>query len=104
MREQTIINAYQQLSNRVSLTEKKLEMFTKVLKDLVGKELLRSQAVQVALIKKGVLCDADVVESLTEIIDGAKNELKSEVDKREADELKKVEILVPDTASIVTPQ
>ena len=96
MRDQTIINAYGHLESRVVLAEQKLDMFTKVLKELVGKELLRSQAVQVALIKKGVLEDAEVVAALSETIEGAKSELKTEVEKQEADELKKVEILVPD--------
>ena len=102
MRDQTIISSYRHMEGRITLAEQRLDMFTKVLKELVGKELLRSQAVQVALIKKGVLADAEVVAALSEIIEGAKSELKSEVDKKEADELKKVEILVPDN-KIVTP-
>jgi hydroxymethylpyrimidine/phosphomethylpyrimidine kinase len=91
-----------QLERQAAQTEQRFEAFTKILKELVGKELLRSQAVQVALIKKGVLADAEIVAALAEIIDGAKSELKDEVEKREADELKKVEILVPDN-KIVTP-
>lgn len=84
-----------QLERQAAVFEQKFEMFTKVLKELVGKELLRSQAVQVALVKKGVVTDQEIVASLQEIIDGAKSELKTEVEKKEADELKKVEILVP---------
>jgi len=91
-----------QLERQAHVAEQKFEMFTKVLKELVGKELLRSQAVQVALIKKGTITDAEVVAALQEIIDGAKQELKTEAEQHEAEELKKVEILVPDT-KIVTP-
>jgi hydroxymethylpyrimidine/phosphomethylpyrimidine kinase len=90
------------LERQAEQTEQRFQAFTKILKELVGKELLRSQAVQVALIKKGVLADPEIVAALAEIIDGAKSELKDEVEKREADELKKVEILVPDN-KIVTP-
>jgi hypothetical protein len=89
-----------QLERQAAVTEQKFEMFTKVLKELVGKELLRSQAVQVALVKKGVVTDAEIVASLQEVIDGAKSELKTEADKHEAEELKKVEILVPDTTIV----
>lgn len=93
-----------QLERKVEALSSKLEAVFGILKNLVGKELLRSQAVQVALVKKGVVTDAEIVTSLQEIIDGAKSELKTEVEKREADELKKVEILVPDTTIVPTKE
>jgi len=89
-----------QLERQALQTEQRFEAFTKILKELVGKELLRSQAVQVALVKKGVVTDPEIVAALQEIIDGAKGELKTEAEKHEADELKKVEILVPDTTIV----
>jgi hypothetical protein len=95
MREQSIIAQFGQMQQQLNALERQVMTLSKVLKEIVGKELLRSQAVQVALIKKGVVADADVVAALSEIIDGAKEDLKTEADRVEADKLKAVEILVP---------
>jgi hypothetical protein len=84
-----------QLERGLGAAENQLMTLSKVLREIVGKELLRSQAVQVALIKKGILADGEVVTALQELIDGAKGELKSEADKVEANRLKATEILVP---------
>lgn len=91
-----------QLERQVATAENQLMTLSKVLKEIVGKELLRSQAVQVALIKKGILADQDIVAALQEIIDGAKSDLKTEADRVEADKLKAVEILVPSDTKLPT--
>lgn len=83
------------LEQQVAKYEDKFRTFSKVLQEIVGKELLRSQAVQIALIKKGALTDQEIVTSLQELIDGAKAELKEDVDKVEAEKIKAVELLVP---------
>jgi hypothetical protein len=89
-----------QLERQAAAAENQLMVLSKVLKEIVGKELLRSQAVQVALIKKGIVTDAEIVESLQELIDGAKQDLKTEADRVEADKLKAVEILVPSDTKV----
>lgn len=86
-----------QLERQAAITEDKMATVMKVLKEIVGKELLRSQAVQVALIKKNMLTDAEIVAALNEIIEGAKTELKAEATKVEEQKAKAVEILVPST-------
>lgn len=95
MRENFAAARIAQLERQAAAAEGQLKTLSVVLKEIVGKELLRSQAVQVALIKKGVIADAEIVASLQEIIDGAKADLKTESDRVEAEKLKAVEILVP---------
>jgi hypothetical protein len=95
MRDQTIIQQFGQMQQQLNQMESQLVSMSKVLREIVGKELLRSQAVQVALIKKGTLADSEIVAALQELIDGAKQDLKEEADKVEAEKLKAVEILVP---------
>jgi len=95
MREQTIIQQFGQMQQQLNAMERNLVSMSTVLKEIVGKELLRSQAVQIALIKKELLADADIVAALTELIEEGKKDLKSEADRVEAEKLKAVEILVP---------
>ena len=97
MRDQTIIQQFGQMQQQLNAMERNLVSMSTVLKEIVGKELLRSQAVQVALLKKELIADADIVSALSEIIEEGKKSLKEESDKVEAEKLKAVEILVPST-------
>jgi hypothetical protein len=83
------------MQQQLNAMENNLRSMSTVLKEIVGKELLRSQAVQIALIKKELIADADIVTALTELIEEGKKDLKSEADRVEAEKLKAVEILVP---------
>jgi hypothetical protein len=97
MRDQTIINGFQHLEQRVMQAEDHVKAMNEVMKNIIGKELLRSQAVQVALMKKNVLVDADVVAALQELIDESKKTLEEEANRAQEEKAKAVEILVPNS-------
>jgi tRNA C32,U32 (ribose-2'-O)-methylase TrmJ len=97
MRDQTIINGFQHLEQRLINAEDHVKAMSEVLKNIIGKELLRSQAVQVALMKKNVLVDADIVASLQELIEDSKKTLEAEANRAKEEQAKAVEILVPNS-------
>lgn len=95
MRDQIIIHGFQHLEQRVTQAENSVKVLSDVLKNIVGKELLRSQAVQVALLKQNVIADADIVIALQELIDESKKTLEAEATRAQEEQAKAVEILVP---------
>jgi hypothetical protein len=97
MRDQTIIGAFQQLQNRQDMMENQLMSVSQVLKEIVGKELMRAQALHKVLMDKGLFTDADLKTALETIIAEAQADLKAQAEKVAAEKQSKVEILVPNT-------
>lgn len=97
MRDQTIINGFMQLEQRVIQAEDHVKAMNEVMKNIVGKELLRSQAVQVALIKKGVLADPEILAALQELIDESKKTLEAEANRAKEEQQAAVELIVPNS-------
>ena len=82
------------------MLERRVAGMHQVLTEIVGKELLRSQAVQVTLMKKGVFTDEELKVNVEEIIESSKKDLKEAAEKAEQDKQKAVEILIPSTANV----
>lgn len=97
MRDQTIIQAFQQLQAHANQMDQQLVSMSHVLKEIVGKELMRAQALHKVLMDKGLFTDEDLKKALEDIIAEAQADLKAEAAKVEAEKQAKVEILVPNT-------
>lgn len=97
MRDQTIIGAFQQLDGRMAQMDQQLNALSHVLKEIVGKELMRAQALHKVLMDKGLFTDADLKVALETIVAEAQADLKAEAERVAAEKQSKVDILVPST-------
>lgn len=89
--------AFQQLANQIAQQDNQIISMTHVLKEIVGKELMRAQALHKVLMDKGLFTDEDLKKALETIIEEAKADLKAEAEKVQAEKQAKVEILVPNS-------
>lgn len=110
MRDQTIIQAFQQHDNQIAMLEHQLRSMTHVLKEIVGKELMRNQALHKVLMDKGLFTDEELKTGLETLMTEAKAELEAQAKKVEEEKTKAVEILIPADAKtdgsvpeIITP-
>lgn len=110
MREGTIIQELQRLNNRISIMDQQLMALTNVLREIVGKELMRGQALHKVLMDKGLFTDEELKASLEALVTEAKADLEKEAQTVAAEKQKAVEILIPADAkadgqvpNIVTP-
>lgn len=97
MREQSIIQEFQRLNNRINQMEGQLYAMTNVLREIVGKELMRGQALHKVLMDKGLFTDEDLKTALEVLVKESQEELKKQAEAAEAEKQAKVEILVPNT-------
>jgi len=95
---------YQQVTNILQATQAKMEAMdnqimslTHVLKEVVGKELMRGQALHKVLMDKGHVTDEELKKALEDMIAEAKADLQKEAEKVQEAKQKAVEILVPDS-------
>lgn len=95
MREQFYIQNMQALHDRVNQMDQQLISLSHVLKEIVGKELMRGQALHKLLMDKGLFTDADLKAALEALIAEATADLKKEAEAAQAAKEKAVEILVP---------
>jgi hypothetical protein len=58
VRDQTIIQAFQQQQAEIAKMDSQIVSLTHVLKEIVGKELMRNQALHKVLQDKGMFTDA----------------------------------------------
>lgn len=84
-----------QLERQAAAAENQLRTLSHVLREIVGKELLRGQAVQLALMDKNMLTDAEVKAALEKLTADAKKDLEAEAKQVAEEKQKAVEILVP---------
>lgn len=82
---------------RIEAMDNQIMSLSSVLKEIVGKELMRGQALHKVLMDKGLFTDADLKTALETIITEAQADLKAEAEKVAAEKQAKVEILVPNS-------
>lgn len=95
MRESFYIQNMQALHDRVNQMDQQLISLSHVLKEIVGKELMRGQALHKLLMDKGLFTDEDLKKSLEALIAEAQADLKKEAEAVAEQKNKAVEILVP---------
>lgn len=83
------------LNQRLEASERQLMSLSHVLKEIVGKELMRGQALHKVLMDKGIFTDEDLKKGLEDIIAEAKADLEKEAAKVQEEKAEKIEILVP---------
>jgi hypothetical protein len=103
MREQFYIQGIQQAHARVERLEDKLRGIYKVLEEIIGKELLRGQALHKVLMDKGLFTDEELKKALEVLIEESKAEMKKMEEKAKEEKAKAVELLVPAGANLKPP-
>jgi len=103
MRENYLHGLLNQFHARCSQVENKLQGLNHVLQEIIGKELLRGQALHKVLMDKGIFTDEELKASLEKLIAESKADLeKMEKEAAEA-KAKAVELLVPAGANTKPP-
>jgi len=103
MREQVYIQGIQQAHARIERLEDKLRGVYQVLEEIIGKELLRGQALHKVLMDKAVFTDAELKAALEKLVEESKAELTKMKDEAQAAKAKAVELLVPAGANLTPP-
>lgn len=97
MRDQTIIQGFQQVQNQIIQMDHQLTSLSHVMKEIVGKELMRAQALHKLLMDKGLFTDEDLKKSLEALVTEARADLEKEAQAVQEQKNKAVEILVPNS-------
>ena len=97
MREQWYIENMQRLDRRMGAMDGQLVSVSQVLREIVGKELMRGQALHKVLMDKGLFTDAELKAALEALIAEAKADLETQAKAVQEAKSKAVEILVPST-------
>lgn len=87
--------AFAALHARIEAMDNQVVSLSHVLKEIVGKELMRGQALHKVLMDKGLFTDEELKKGLEDIIAEAKADLEKEAAKIQAEKQKAVEILIP---------
>ena len=103
MREEFYIKGINAAHERMDQVEGKLRGIYKVLEEIIGKELLRGQALHKVLMDKALFTDAELKAALDTLIAEAKVDLKKLEDDAQAAKAKAVELLVPKGANLTPP-
>lgn len=88
---------FKAMQDRMNSMDGQLVSLSHVLKEIVGKELMRAQALHKVLMDKGMFTDADLKKALDDMIAEAKADLEKEAQAVQEAKQKAVEILVPNT-------
>lgn len=83
------------LEGRVNQMDGMLTSLSQILKDIVGKELMRAQALHKVLMDKKMFTDEELKKALEDLIAEAKADLEKEQQAVTEQKHKAVEILVP---------
>jgi hypothetical protein len=102
MREEYYIKNMENFHNRISNVEDKLGGIYRVLEQIIGKELLRGQALHKVLMDKAVFTDQELKVALDALIAESKADLKAMEEKAQAEKAK-IELLVPANANLTPP-
>lgn len=100
MRDQTIIGGFQQLDNKIHMMDQQLIALTNVMKEIVGKELLRGQALHKVLMDKNLFTDAELKVALETLMADAKADLEAQQKQAAEEKQNKIELLVPAGAKL----
>ena len=88
---------FKAMQERIEAMDNQIISLSHVLKEIVGKELMRAQALHKVLMDKGMFTDADLKKALDDMITEAKADLEKEANAVKEAKEKAVEILVPNT-------
>lgn len=88
---------FKAMQDRMEQMDNQIISLSHVLKEIVGKELMRAQALHKVLMDKGLFTDEDLKKGLEDMIAEAKADLEKEAKAVADAKNKAVEILVPNT-------
>ena len=88
---------FQAMTQRMEAMDNQIISVSHVLKEIVGKELMRAQALHKVLMDKGHVTDEELKKALEDMMAEAKADLQKQAEAVEAAKTKAVEILVPKT-------
>jgi hypothetical protein len=88
---------FKAMEERINAMDGQLVSLSHVLREIVGKELMRAQALHKVLMDKGLFTDADLKKAMEDMIAEAKADLEKEAKTVQEAKQKAVEILVPNT-------
>lgn len=88
---------------RLGQLENRLAAIYKVLEEIIGKELLRGQALHKVLMDKALFTDAELKTALEKIVEEAKADMKAMEEKVKEEKAKAIELLVPAGANLKPP-
>ncbi len=94
---QQAVATFQQMHARMEQMDNQIISLSHVLKEIVGKELMRAQALHKVLMDKGMFTDEELKKALEDMIAEAKADLEKQAKAVESEKQAKVEILVPNT-------
>jgi ribosomal protein L15 len=103
MRDQTIVQYMEGAHARIQQLENRLSGIYKVLEEIIGKELLRGQALHKVLMDKALFTDAELKTALEKLVAEAKVDMEKMKAEAEAAKAKAVELLVPAGANLTPP-
>jgi hypothetical protein len=103
MREQYYIQGIQGAHDRITKLEDRLRSIYKVLEEIIGKELLRGQALHKVLMEKNLFTDAELKTALEALIAESQAEMKKMEAKAAEEKAKAIELLVPAGANLTSP-
>lgn len=92
-----------QHEGRFQAVDQQLQSLFKVLQEIIGKELLRGQALHKVLMDKGLFTDAELKSALEALMAEAKADLEKAKQEVAEQKQKAVEILVPAGANLTPP-
>jgi Asp-tRNA(Asn)/Glu-tRNA(Gln) amidotransferase B subunit len=95
---------FKAMEERINAMDGQLVSLSHVLREIVGKELMRAQALHKVLMDKGIFTDADLKKALEDMIAEAKADLEKEAKVVQEAKQKAVEILVPNTVKATSNQ
>ena len=93
-----------QLQMKMDSMDRQLVALSNVLKDIVGKELMRGQALHKVLMDKKMFTDEELTQALKDMMAEAKADLEKEQQAVAQEKQKAVEILVPNTVKAESNQ
>jgi Asp-tRNA(Asn)/Glu-tRNA(Gln) amidotransferase B subunit len=88
---------FKAMQDRVNAMDGQLVSMSHVLREIVGKELMRAQALHKVLMDKGLFTDEELKKALEDMIAEAKADLEKQAQTVKEAKEKAVEILVPNT-------
>lgn len=88
---------FNMLYERLVTMEKRVGSIYQVLEQIIGKELLRGQALHKVLMDKAIFTDAELKTAVETLVEEGKAEMKAMEAKAKEEKAKAIELLVPST-------
>lgn len=103
MREEFYIRGMQEIHARCQRLEERMQGIYKVLEEIIGKELLRGQALHKVLMDKALFTDAELKMALEKLVEESKVELNKLKEEAATAKAKAIELLIPQGANLTPP-